>query len=180
MNRPTPDTVRQFASQTQHVNVSDRPIIERILPLEETRDYLLGLLVGLRIACEATDLQQQVLGKVVAVLAERVQVTPALATKFVTCSEFSEVLARDLAAELEAHSSAIASYTADTCPGVVRNRSEAISVSRALIARTSTYLRPADYGLLTAQLNDLDTALTTASQLAAGNRAHATRTLSRD
>ena len=95
MNRPTPETVRQFASQTRYLSVSDRQTIARILPLEETPDYLLGLLVGLRIACEATDQQRRVLGKVVAILAERVVNTPGGMP-----NEINVTAAREIRAEI--------------------------------------------------------------------------------
>jgi hypothetical protein len=71
-NRPTAAQLEQFASQTAHVSVAELRAIEKLLPIEETPDFLLGLLVGLGVGYEADEQQREALGKVIAVLAERI------------------------------------------------------------------------------------------------------------
>ena len=64
--------LRQFASQVHAVSVAELRAIEEFLPIEETPNFLRGLLAGLGVGFQAMDDQRAQFGKVIAVLAERI------------------------------------------------------------------------------------------------------------
>lgn len=88
----------------------------------------------------------------------------------------SEAIAHDLVAELETHSAALAGYSDETRPAIVRNRAESIASSGTLIERLAPYLTAADYGLLDAQLTDLESVVQLAID-ALANRPQQSRVL---
>lgn len=72
LSRHTDAQLRQFASQLSAVSVTALRDAERFLPVEETEDFLHGLLCGLGVAYQATEEQRKAFGPVIAVLAERI------------------------------------------------------------------------------------------------------------
>ena len=72
-HRHSEEELRQFAAQVKSVSVAELRVIEEILlPAEATREFLEGYLMGLGVGYQADEDQRPYIGKVIAVLADRI------------------------------------------------------------------------------------------------------------